>query len=59
MSSSAAARVLAPVGTVGNLTDSVLGATLERQQRLSNNAVNFLNTLVGALVAGLCYWVAG
>ncbi|UOR07487.1 DUF92 domain-containing protein [Hymenobacter aerilatus] len=45
-------------GTIGNLTDSVLGATLERQQRLSNNAVNFLNTLVGALVAGLCYWAA-
>ncbi|MBW3130594.1 DUF92 domain-containing protein [Hymenobacter profundi] len=43
-------------GTVGNLTDSVLGATLERQHRLSNNAVNFLNTLVGGLVAGLWYW---
>ncbi|GAB3573174.1 DUF92 domain-containing protein [Hymenobacter daeguensis] len=39
-------------GTVGNLTDSVLGATLERRQYVSNNAVNLLNTLVGALTAG-------
>ncbi len=39
-------------GTVGNLADSVLGATLERRGWLGNNAVNFLNTLVGALVAG-------
>lgn len=42
-------------GTVGNLTDSVLGATLERANRLSNDAVNFLNTLVAALVALLIY----
>ncbi|MBO2011573.1 DUF92 domain-containing protein [Hymenobacter negativus] len=39
-------------GTVGNLTDSVIGATLERQQYVSNNTVNLLNTLVGALAAG-------
>lgn len=39
-------------GTAGNLADSVLGATLERRGYLSNNAVNFLNTLTGALVAG-------
>ena len=42
-------------GIIGNLADSVLGATLERQRHLSNNAVNFLNTLVGVLVAGLFY----
>jgi uncharacterized protein (TIGR00297 family) len=41
-------------GTVGNLTDSVLGATVERKGWLRNNAVNFLNTLVGALLAGGC-----
>lgn len=40
-------------GTVGNLTDSVLGATLERQHRLNNNAVNFLNTAIAALVVYL------
>ncbi|MGY3090794.1 uncharacterized protein (TIGR00297 family) [Hymenobacter sp. UYAg731] len=39
-------------GTAGNLADSVLGATLERRGFLSNNAVNSLNTLTGALVAG-------
>jgi uncharacterized membrane protein len=37
---------------MGNLADSFMGATLERQQVLSNNAVNFLNTFLAALVAG-------
>ncbi|WP_310394511.1 DUF92 domain-containing protein [Hymenobacter sp.] len=45
-------------GTAGNLADSVLGATLERRGLLNNNAVNFLNTLTGASVAGgLGYWL--
>ena len=38
-------------GTVGNLSDSVLGATVERKHLINNNAVNFLNTAVGALAA--------
>ncbi|AUD01132.1 DUF92 domain-containing protein [Spirosoma pollinicola] len=38
-------------GTVGNLVDSVLGASLERRGYLKNDTVNFLNTLVAALVA--------
>ncbi len=38
-------------GTLGNITDSILGATLERKNRIGNNAVNFLNTLTAALVA--------
>lgn len=37
-------------GAVGNLVDSVLGAALERKQRMGNNLVNFLNALTGALV---------
>ncbi|NTE04462.1 DUF92 domain-containing protein [Agrobacterium tumefaciens] len=37
-------------GTLGNLTDSVLGALLERKAIIGNNAVNFLNTLVAMLV---------
>lgn len=43
-------------GTAGNLLDSVLGATVERRGWLGNNAVNFLNTLAGALVAGGLGW---
>ncbi len=46
-------------GTAGNLLDSVLGATLERRGWLSNNAVNFINTLTGALVAGGLGWWLG
>ena len=38
-------------GTLGNLIDSVLGAVWERKGQMSNNAVNFLNTLSAALVA--------
>jgi uncharacterized protein (TIGR00297 family) len=40
-------------GTFGNLLDSVLGATLERKNRLGNNGVNFLNTMAAALIACL------
>lgn len=40
-------------GVVGNWADSLLGATLQRRGSLNNNSVNFLNTLVAALVAGL------
>jgi uncharacterized protein (TIGR00297 family) len=45
-------------GTIGNLSDSVLGATLERKGYLKNDAVNFLNTLIGALVALLLAYIA-
>jgi uncharacterized protein (TIGR00297 family) len=40
-------------GTIGNITDSVLGATLERKAYLNNNAVNFLNTSLAALTCWL------
>ncbi len=36
-------------GTAGNLADSILGATVERKRYLNNDAVNFLNTSIGAL----------
>jgi uncharacterized membrane protein len=36
---------------VGTTFESVVGATLEKRQLLDNEALNFLNTLVGALVA--------
>jgi uncharacterized protein (TIGR00297 family) len=38
-------------GTIGNLADSLLGALFERKGLISNNTVNFLNTLTGALTA--------
>jgi uncharacterized protein (TIGR00297 family) len=38
-------------GTIGNLTDSILGAALERKGIIKNDAVNFLNTLIAALTA--------
>ena len=38
-------------GTIGNLADSLLGASLERKHLLNNNAVNFINTLTGAITA--------
>jgi uncharacterized protein (TIGR00297 family) len=42
-------------GTIGNLSDSVLGASLERKKYLNNDVVNFLNTLVAALAALLFF----
>jgi len=44
-------------GTVGNLTDSVLGAVLERKGKIGNDVVNFLNTLAAMLVMLLLGWV--
>lgn len=35
-------------GTIGNISDSLLGATLERKQWIGNNTVNFLNTAIAA-----------
>ena len=42
-------------GTFGNIVDSILGATLERKNYLTNNQVNFLNTAAGAIVSLLLY----
>lgn len=38
-------------GIVGNLSDSLLGALFERKGYLGNDAVNFLNTAIAAIVA--------
>jgi len=37
-------------GTMGNISDSILGATLERKGIIKNDTVNFLNTFIAALV---------
>lgn len=42
-------------GVLGNLADSVLGASLERRGLIGNNMVNFLNTLSGAFIALVLY----
>src|SRR5262249_13054731 len=41
----------AGAGIAGMICDSYLGATLERRGWLNNDAVNFLSTVVAALVA--------
>jgi len=40
-------------GTIGNLTDSVLGALLERKGIIGNDIVNFLSTLSAGVAVGL------
>ena len=50
----ASAGILIAAGTFGNLADSWLGATLQRRGLLGNDAVNLLNTLLAALLAGAC-----
>ena len=47
--------IIVVAGTIGNLSDSVLGALLEQKHLLTNNGVNFLNTFIAATVAGLIY----
>jgi len=43
--------IIVLAGTFGNLADSALGALFERKGLLTNNTVNFLNTLLAALFA--------
>jgi uncharacterized protein (TIGR00297 family) len=43
--------ILVLAATLGFMTDSILGATLERRRVLNNDSVNFLSTLVAALAA--------
>jgi uncharacterized membrane protein len=43
--------VVVAAAFLGTVVESVFGATLERRGLLDNEAMNFLNTLVGALAA--------
>ncbi|WP_449437800.1 DUF92 domain-containing protein [Pedobacter steynii] len=45
-------------GIIGNITDSLLGATLERKSYLNNDMVNFLNTLVASLFGMMFYYLS-
>lgn len=47
--------LVAVAAFVGTTLESVFGATLEKRGLLDNEAVNFLNTLVGALAAAGLY----
>lgn len=42
-------------GLLGNLADSFLGAAFERRGLMGNNSVNLLNTVTGALSAGILH----
>jgi uncharacterized protein (TIGR00297 family) len=44
--------IIIVTGVLGNILDSVLGATLQRKHYLKNDAVNLLNTLIAALIGG-------
>ena len=43
--------IIVIAGTIGNLVDSVLGATLERNGKIKNDGVNFLNTFSASIFA--------
>ena len=51
----ASIAILIFAGLAGNLTDSILGASLQRKGYLDNHLVNFFATLSGALLSGLAY----
>ena len=50
------AVIVTLAGTLAMLLDSLLGATLERQGRITNNGVNLVSTLVAALLATILTW---
>jgi uncharacterized protein (TIGR00297 family) len=50
--------IIIMAGSMGNLADSVMGALWERQGKLGNNMVNFLNTIVAVVIAVLLYYLS-
>ena len=50
------AVIAAIAGILGMLFDSLLGATLERRGRLTNNGVNLVSTAFSSLLAALAAW---
>ena len=50
---------IAIAGFLGNLTDSILGGSLQKGGYLNNHGVNFLSTLAAALFAGGMALLAG
>jgi len=49
--------IVAISGILGNLIDSMLGATIERKNYIGNDMVNFLNTLLASILAMVLYCV--
>lgn len=53
------ALVVTAAAFLGTLLESLIGATLEQRGYFDNEAVNFLNTLCGALLAAALVFAAG